>query len=114
MSFSDVNAGTTGTLHIGDRCIPLGNWSFAVPEDSDDNEHEVLTGTFLMNIDDIGHLPKDESHSSELRLYVDETGSNYAVMPAVVTGLNPLTCEVAFEGVGPITLHGTLIDTRTT
>lgn len=118
MSFSDVHEGAAGTLHVDDRHIPIGNWSFAMPADINKGERgvtaqEELAGTFLIHADDAAWLPVNGPKSGcVLRAHVDDTRLNYAEMPIAVIQFNPLTCDVAFRGIGPISLHGTLADTR--
>jgi len=126
-----VISGKSGTLLIdAAEVTPVSNWTLTTL--SDNRAYAAndtagwkrraagvrdCRGTFECKVTDSGSAPVEEGDSVSLKLQVDDTGSNYYTVPAIISKVE-IECDIAggeivawvieFAGNGAVTRTGTV------
>jgi len=124
-----VFSGKSGTLYIdAAEVTPVSNWSLSVTSDNRTYAANDTAGwkrrvagvrdcrgTFECMLDDEGNVPCFEGDAVTLQLHVDDSGSNYFTVPAVVDRIDVecniqdgevLALHIEFSGNGAVTRSG--------
>ena len=124
-----VLSGKDGTLYIGAAEItPVSNWRLSITSNNPDYAANDTggwkkraagvrdcSGSFDVKVDDSGNCPVAEGDAATLKLHVDDTGSNYYEVPAIVDRIEVdvdinegriVSYAVDFSGNGAITPNG--------
>jgi len=126
-----VLSGKDGTLYVSDAEVtPVSNWRLSITSNNPDyaaNDTggwkkrtagvKDCSGSLEVKVEDSGNCPVEEGDAVTLKLHVDDTGSNYYEVPAIIDKIEVevdinegqiVAHAIDFSGNGAITPHGVL------